>query len=323
MASLLAGIRQLVLTLDGSGSSSSGRRWSSMLVANPKTCLASTNGVRTPKFLSMQMLVRRFRLFANAAQRRVLLSAQSFAFHSQQRSSILRWRAKSRIDDGLSNVRRSRKSFSGWFNGDRIVGTLIALNCGVFILWQTADKGFMADNFTVSLYNLQEGRIWTLVTSCFSQSDSLHLLFNVLGIYFFCGNVLAVLGPQRFLTFYLSGGIVSAAAHVGYENYVLRRRPRNFQDGFGPRYSYLIPKEHAAMGASGAVSAVIATYACMFPKHTFLVYGIIPMSAATVAIGSGIYESYSLYASRAQNVSHVSHLSGLSYGLLYYLMRVR
>jgi len=267
----------------------------------------------------MQMLVRRFRLFANAAQRRVLLSAQSFAFHSQQRSSILRWRAKSRIDDGLSNVRRSRKSFSGWFNGDRIVGTLIALNCGVFILWQTADKGFMADNFTVSLYNLQEGRIWTLVTSCFSQSDPLHLLFNVLGIYFFSGNVLAVLGPQRFLAFYLSGGIVSAGAHILYENYVLNRRPRTY---YGLDRHFRL-SERPAMGASGAVYAVTATYACMFPTHTFLLYGIVPVSAATLAVALFFYESYSLYTSRTQNVSHVAHLAGLSYGFLYYYTRGR
>lgn len=50
----------------------------------------------------------------------------------------------------------------------------------VFLMWNTigenSRKGhrFMYDNFTTSVKNLLEGRVWTLITSCVSQKNVLH-----------------------------------------------------------------------------------------------------------------------------------------------------
>ncbi len=68
---------------------------------------------------------------------------------------------------------------------------LIGLNVAVFCAWQYALSSwkrfgdpapyyFMFTNFLSGLPNLQQGRIWTLLTSCVSHEDSSHLLINML-----------------------------------------------------------------------------------------------------------------------------------------------
>lgn len=42
----------------------------------------------------------------------------------------------------------------------------------------------MFKNFILSEFNIKAGRLWTLVTSSFSQMDSGHIFFNLLGLYF-------------------------------------------------------------------------------------------------------------------------------------------
>lgn len=63
----------------------------------------------------------------------------------------------------------------------------------------------MERNFTSSVKNLKEGRIWTLITSCFSHSGAGHIFTNLITLYFMAGPVLAILGNVGFLTVYLGG----------------------------------------------------------------------------------------------------------------------
>jgi membrane associated rhomboid family serine protease len=42
----------------------------------------------------------------------------------------------------------------------------------------------MWKNFILCMPNITEGRIWTLVTSTFSQMSTAHIFFNMLGLYF-------------------------------------------------------------------------------------------------------------------------------------------
>jgi rhomboid-like protein len=42
----------------------------------------------------------------------------------------------------------------------------------------------MTRNFLINEANIQAGRIWTFVTSCFSHSSGTHIFVNCLGLYF-------------------------------------------------------------------------------------------------------------------------------------------
>jgi membrane associated rhomboid family serine protease len=87
------------------------------------------------------------------------------------------------------------------------------------------------------------GEWLTLVTSQFLHGGWFHLISNMLALYIFGDNVEDRLGHWRFLAFYLVCGIVAALVHVWT----------------GPAST--VP----AVGASGAISGVLAAYLVLFP----------------------------------------------------------
>ena len=72
-----------------------------------------------------------------------------------------------------------------------IVLSIIKLNVFVFFLWMILGpaNSFMTHTFLVSWNSLNEGRIWTLITSVFSHSLLFHLLINMY-VFFGFGTIL-------------------------------------------------------------------------------------------------------------------------------------
>jgi membrane associated rhomboid family serine protease len=82
--------------------------------------------------------------------------------------------------------------FAGNFSvesSNKVVYTIAAINVAIFGVWQYAEGNakrfhdgrlyiFMYRNFSNSLQNLKEGRVWTLVTSAFSHKEWYHILLN-------------------------------------------------------------------------------------------------------------------------------------------------
>lgn len=125
-----------------------------------------------------------------------------------------------------------------------IVTSLIAANAIVFFFlgtkpeYETIVKQY---GFTPSVpFSI------TLFTSMFLHGGILHLGFNMWYLWLFGDNIEDRWGHILFLLFYLSGGVFSALL-----------------------YSVLIPeimRNVPAIGASGAISAVLGAYAVLFPK---------------------------------------------------------
>ena len=61
---------------------------------------------------------------------------------------------------------------------------------------------------------IRDGMWYTLISSNFMHASLQHLAFNMLNLFFFGRQAEMILGLRRFLTFYLSSGIVSVAAQV-------------------------------------------------------------------------------------------------------------
>ncbi|MBC7236438.1 MAG: rhomboid family intramembrane serine protease [Chloroflexi bacterium] len=83
----------------------------------------------------------------------------------------------------------------------------------------------------------------TLFTSMFLHGGWAHLFSNMLALYIFGDNVEDRMGSGRYLLFYLLCGLAAAVVHVA----------------FNPRSS--VP----TIGASGAISGVLAAYLLFFP----------------------------------------------------------
>jgi membrane associated rhomboid family serine protease len=139
---------------------------------------------------------------------------------------------------------------------------------------------------------------YRLVTYGLIHADGMHLLFNMLTLYFF-GRVMEsfytqTLGAFGFGLFYLGGLIVSILP-----TYLKNRRNSNY-------YS---------LGASGAVSAVLFAYVMLAPWQRILVF-FIPMPAIIYAV---LYVGYSIYMDQRgrDNVNHSAHLWGAAYGVVF------
>ena len=86
-----------------------------------------------------------------------------------------------------------------------------------------------------------------LLTSLFLHGNLLHFLPNMCFLFIFGGKVEDVLGPGRYLVFYLAGGV-----------------------GAGLIYLLFAPSSTVPLiGASGAIAAVMAAYFSLFPGERF------------------------------------------------------
>jgi len=87
--------------------------------------------------------------------------------------------------------------------------------------------------------------VWlTLLTSMFMHGGFMHIAGNMLYLWIFGNNIEDLMGPAKFLLFYIGGGLVAALVHV-------------LSTPNSP-----IP----TVGASGAVSAVLGAYLVAYPR---------------------------------------------------------
>jgi membrane associated rhomboid family serine protease len=140
--------------------------------------------------------------------------------------------------------------------------SLIGLNTVVFFLEQTLRPAELEKLFWLYGINpayttalIREGawpellqELYCFVTSMFLHGGWLHFLSNMWVLYLFGDNVEDRMGPVRFLLFYLVCGLVAGWVHVL----------------FNPT------SEVPTIGASGAISGVMAAYLLLFPNATVI-----------------------------------------------------
>jgi len=132
---------------------------------------------------------------------------------------------------------------------------IITINTGVFLLWRVpALQTMMYRNFTCSFASLASGRLYTTVTSVFSHQGFFHFAFNMYALTSFAPVLVDVMGHNLFLQFYIGSGILSSFASCLLQGvqYSVRRS------------SHILSRP--GLGASGAVFAMLAVWAKLFPE---------------------------------------------------------
>jgi membrane associated rhomboid family serine protease len=88
--------------------------------------------------------------------------------------------------------------------------------------------------------------------------------------------------------------------------------------------AYLLGQpELPALGASGAVAAVILTFSLLYPHEKILLFGIIPVPAligAMLFVGLDIWGLFAQSTSGGLPIGHGAHLGGAFIGLVYYFL---
>ena len=135
---------------------------------------------------------------------------------------------------------------------------------------------------------IQQGEKHRMLTSGFLHADQMHLLFNMLTLYFFADTVINRIGQINFILIYfgslIAGSLVALLFH--------KKEPF-----------------YSAVGASGAVTGILYTAILLNPGITLLFYFAIPIPGWLFAIGYLLYSVYGMKKSLG-NIGHSAHLGG-------------
>ena len=176
---------------------------------------------------------------------------------------------------------------------------------------QVAEDPITGDRFQVPGLQPTPGSVYfTLLTSMFMHGGLMHLLGNMLFLWIFGDNVEDRLGKGRYLTFYLLCGLLASLSHVAATALL--------QDNAS------VP----SLGASGAISGVLAGYLALFPQRRVRVLLTLGFFArftevpALVAIGLWfvfqLISGIGMLGARNQQggVAYAAHIGGFVAGYL-------
>lgn len=177
----------------------------------------------------------------------------------------------------ISYQKTWQSQFRRRLTSDGVVIGLIVTNVAVFLLWRVADRKFMMQNFMVQLDNFKSGRFHTMITSAFSHNEVGHIVSNMIGLYFFGKSIGQSFGPEFLLKLYLAGAFVGSAFFLLHHAFLASSSKDRRM--FEPDHS----KTHA-LGASGAVNAIMLLDIFLFPTKTVYLELIIPVPAILLGI---------------------------------------
>jgi membrane associated rhomboid family serine protease len=166
---------------------------------------------------------------------------------------------------------------------------LIIANVAFYFLAE-ASPGLMNAMALIPEYVL--ARPWTLVTYMFMHGGFPHILFNMLGLYFFGPRLEEELGGGRFLLLYFISGLMGAVL------------------------SFLTPHV-AIIGASGAVYGIFLGFAYYWPRERIYIWGVIPIEARWLVIVMTALSVFGGFGVGESNTAHFAHLGGFVGAFLF------
>lgn len=192
----------------------------------------------------------------------------------------------------------------GRLSGKSVVTYLLILNCVIFVLDSILSQGTRVPTWLspslIGYFSVEKailgGQVWRFVTYQFLHADFFHVLFNMIGLYFFGPMMEQWWGSKRFLAFYLFCGIAGAVPMALL-----------VMIGVFPAYVGLV-------GASGALYGILIGAATLYPNQQVqLLIPPIPMKLRTMAF---VFLGISLISVIAgtNDGGNAAHLAGAALG---------
>jgi len=130
-------------------------------------------------------------------------------------------------------------------------------------------------------------RPWTVFTYMFLHGSGIHLLFNMMVLFFFGPILERKIGSYKFLSVYFGAGLFSALGHMVFSG-------------------------SPVLGASGAIYGIFACLALLDPEIRVYVI-IIPMKITQALV---LFAAIDIFLMGSNDmIAHAAHLSGLAFGL--------
>jgi membrane associated rhomboid family serine protease len=159
--------------------------------------------------------------------------------------------------------------------------------------------GWFTDLFILDPDRVVRGEVWRLITGGFLHSFGWqHIVFNMLFLWWMGSEVEDIYGPKEFLGFYFAAELVSSLAYVAF--------------AFASS-----PIHHRALGASGAVTAVMVLFAMHYPTRTVLLFFFLPVPVILLVVFNVLQDTIGLFGGSKQPIAFAAHLGGAAFGFLY------
>lgn len=171
---------------------------------------------------------------------------------------------------------------------------LVIIGMNVAVSYKGFTDRVFFDNYKFEVNRILKYKEYRrLITSGFLHVSWMHLILNMVSLYFF-SSLMANLGWLSFL-------IIYAASLIG-----------------GDLLALFIHREHgdySSVGASGAVYGIIFAAIALFPDMEILLFGLLPVPSWSYGL---LYIGYSMYGIRSgrDNIGHEAHLGGALIGMV-------
>lgn len=185
-----------------------------------------------------------------------------------------------------------------------VTGQLLKINLIVFVVFwlgQLLRSPLLLNLYgwlALSSYGIHHGMLWQPITYMFLHGGFIHILFNMMTLFFLGPETERTMGSRHFLAMYLISGFLGGLGWLWLS---------------GSSGAYCV-------GASGAIFGILGAFATLYPKRelTILVF-IFPVTAAAWKIVAGISLLQFLLVTGGSNanIAYAAHLVGAFAGFLY------
>lgn len=163
----------------------------------------------------------------------------------------------------------------------------------IFFILQLISQYYFQDKFT-ELFMIDSPNFfhkpWMIVTAIFLHAGLWHIFFNMFALLIFGPLCEQKIGSKKFLFLYLAGGIFANIVGLFFYNY--------------------------ALGASGAIMAMLGALIILMPRLVVLIWGIIPLPLWAAGILWFILDLFTTMDATS-NIGGAVHIAGMTFGLLF------
>src|SRR5437868_1902085 len=168
---------------------------------------------------------------------------------------------------------------------------------------QPAGMGPFTDALVLDVEQVLQGQVWRLLTYAFlhvpvTAGIPMHILFNMLFLWWFGSDVEDIYGPREFLAIYLLSAFLGGVAFV-----LTATLP-----GGG----------NLALGASGAITAVMVLCALHYPTRIILLFFILPVPIWLFVVFEVAQDTLGFLSGNPGRTAVTIHLAGALFAFIYY-----
>jgi membrane associated rhomboid family serine protease len=188
-----------------------------------------------------------------------------------------------------------RYRFSFGYGLTPVIKNLMILMGAVFLLQMVVSRWIEFYFGLVPVLVWKNYFLWQLLTYVFLHGGFSHILFNLLALWMFGGELENYWGSKKFLRFFLFCGIGAGICTVVFS-------PLQF-----------VP----VIGASGAIYGLLLAFGWLFPNRLIYIYFLFPIPAKYFVIIFGLIELFASMEGTGGGIAHLTHLGGILFGLFY------